>query len=745
MKSTERREKASRLEMAVACMVFAFSCIAPANVLAEETPTLTDEQKMEQVRGYFESEYQEEDFFRTDRLLLTATGSLKPVYKAPSVASVITAEDIEKMGARTLDEVLETVAGLHVSVSNKNAIQPVYSIRGIHTSINPQVLLLLNGNPLTYTYTGGRLTTLLIPVANISRVEVVRGPGSAVHGADAFAGTINIITKDGQEIGGTHTGIRYGSFTTREAWFQHGGTYGGWDAAFNIEFLDSDGDDERVIDTDLQMMLGPPGVSLAPGPLKTWYEVFNTSLELSRGKWTSRLWYWQSNEVAIRDGVSQTLTKSGDVEAEQFLFEIVYSDGQLFRNLAMDAHVSFMYEHADHFLEIFPAGAFLPIGADGNIEFSPATDKFVLFSDGVFGNPIQKDYQYNADLAFLYTGFSKQQWRFATGVRYIEEEIGELKNFGPGVIDVSSLPSYPPDYTIIDGTLTDVTGTGNIFCEDQSRTVWFVSLQDEWSFARNWELTAGVRYDHYSDFGPTANPRIALVWETTPSLTSKLLYGEAFRAPSFAELYNKNNPSNQGNPDLDPETIRTVELGFDYQPSQKFRSILSLFVYDIDDLIELVGGANKIAENYRDQEGYGFELEAAWQIFSDFQIKGNVAYQHSEDKDTGLTVADAPAWQAYLNGHWDFLPEWSLDMQYYWIGDRHRNRDPMVGDFRDEIDDYSLVNLVLRRKNIADHIDLALLVRNLLNEDVREPSQIFIFNDYPMEGRSIFGELRVHF
>ncbi|MCI5122129.1 MAG: Plug domain-containing protein, partial [Candidatus Electrothrix sp. AUS4] len=76
----------------------------------------------------FDQGPQEEDVYRTDRLLLTATGSLKPVHLAPSVASVITAEDIEKLGATTLDEVLETVPGLHVTPSFAH-LDSIYSIR----------------------------------------------------------------------------------------------------------------------------------------------------------------------------------------------------------------------------------------------------------------------------------------------------------------------------------------------------------------------------------------------------------------------------------------------------------------------------------------------------------------------------------------------------------------------------------------------------------------------------------------
>ena len=70
------------------CLILIF--LVTTAIAAEQTPSsepLTDEQKLEKVKSYFQSEYQEEDYFRTDRLLLTATGNLKPIHKAPSVDS----------------------------------------------------------------------------------------------------------------------------------------------------------------------------------------------------------------------------------------------------------------------------------------------------------------------------------------------------------------------------------------------------------------------------------------------------------------------------------------------------------------------------------------------------------------------------------------------------------------------------------------------------------------------------------
>jgi len=133
-----------------------------------------------------------------------ATGSRLPITRAPAIATVITATDIERIGARDLDEVLETVPGLHVSVSPA-AYAPVYTIRGIRqTLVNPQVLMLVNGIATKTAFSGDRgIVWGGFPIENIERIEAIRGPGSALYGADAFSGVINIITKSAQDIAGT--------------------------------------------------------------------------------------------------------------------------------------------------------------------------------------------------------------------------------------------------------------------------------------------------------------------------------------------------------------------------------------------------------------------------------------------------------------------------------------------------------------------------------------------------------------
>ena len=705
----------------------------------------TGDEKMEEVREMFSSPFQEEDYYRTDRLLLSATGTLKPIYRAPAVADVITAEDMENVGVKTLYEALELVNGLHVGVSTKNGMSPIISLRGIHTSINPQVLIMMNGIPISSLYTGTR-AFLHLPVASIARIEVVRGPGSAVYGADALAGTVNIITKDGKDLEGSVVGGGVGSFGTTQVWAQNGSTRGSFEYFLNAEYMKTNGDRDRVIDSDLQTVFdgGVPGASMAPGAPDTSREVLNANFSATKGKWAFNAWGITQN-LGIGDGVTNNLSSTGKGEVNQYLLDLIYRDAQLVRDVDLNLRLYHMYYEQDAFLQIFPGGAILPIGADGNINFS-APVGMVLFPDGVYGEPVQRDRHTGIDLTMLYEGFTTHRLRLGTGAKDLREDTEEYKNFGPGTPLEGGAPP-----AVQDGTLYEVTGL-DIYMTEQRRRLWYASIQDEWSFAKRWELTAGVRYDSYSDFGETINPRLALVWETRPDLVTKLLYGKAFRAPAANELYNRNNPSNLGNPNLKPETIQTGEFVLDYQPLRQLRMVFNTFYYEIKDLIELVpdpGESTLTSQNAKNQKGYGFELEADWEITPTLRLKAAYAYQRAKDKNSGEIVAEAPQQKFLLNPHWQFSPDWSLDTQLYMIADRPR----ATGDTRPEIKDYELVNLIVRKKEILGHWDLALKVRNVFGEDVREPcsynpnvpQKSSIPNDYPMEGRGIYGEMQLRF
>jgi outer membrane receptor for ferrienterochelin and colicins len=686
-----------------------------------------------------------------EEMISIATGGEQSLARAPAVATVITAKDIEAMGAQNLDQVLEAVPGLHVSLSPVR-FSPIYSIRGVYTSANPQVLLLVNGIPITQMWQGDRGTDSF-PVADISRIEVIRGPGSAIYGADAFSGVINIFTKSAEEKEGTQVNALAGSFDTVQASILYGSKdndYWGFDIAFSLEYYETSGDKDRIIESDAQSIFDAAlgtNASLAPGPVDTRKKWLDTRLDLKHDKLQLRIWNWQREDEGVGPGLAQALDPTGRGDANNYLADVTYHDAAFAKNIDFKSVVSYMDINTTSAQRLFPAGAILPIGADGNINPVNPTGT-ALFTDGYIGNPSVFETHTRLDLNLFYTGIRKHRVRIGAGGLNAKVRVEETKNFGPGVLDNANRPAPDPDsgLIVVDGSLTDVSGTQYAFYTSGSRDVYYLSLQDEWYFAPDWDLTAGLRYDDYSDFGDTINPRLALVWHPEYNMTTKLLYGRAFRPPSFVELFAKNNPAALGNPDLKPETIQTVEAVVNYQPTFDLYTTLNTYYYEIEDLINLVGG---VSQNVGKQQGYGIEWETAWNIYKAWMIKGNYAFNHAIDKTSDSDVANIPQHQIYLESRWEIMPHWHFNANVNWVADRKR----ADGDQRTAVADYTLIDLILQTKSVAKGLDLSISIFNLLDDNAKEPSpydpaapnSALIPSDYPLAGRSYYAKVSYQF
>jgi len=204
-------------------------------------------------------------------------------------------------------------------------------------------------------------------------------------------------------------------------------------------------------------------------------------------------------------------------------------------------------------------------------------------------------------------------------------------------------------------------------------------------------------------------------------------------------LYAQNNPVGIGNPDLDPETIDTYEFAFAYKLMHNLNTGLSIYYYKTKDMIDYVdnGDGSKTAQNINSIKGQGVELEADWKINKEWTIIANYAYQKTIDKDTNKQQPYVPRQQFYFDTRWTFKTDWFASAQLNW----NRERKRAQGDSRKNIDDYTLVNLTIRHKNIAKHWEIAATVKNLFDEDIREPSDGKIADDYPMNERSAFIEV----
>ncbi len=664
----------------------------------------------------------EEDLALTygDRALITiATGSQQPLSRAPAVASVITAADIVAMGATDLDQVLESVPGLHVSVFSA-PFNPIYTFRGISNGYNPQVLMLVNGLPITSVFVGNRGQAWGgMPLENVARIEVIRGPGSALYGADAFSGVINVVTKGAADIRGTEYGVRVGSQSTRDAWIQTSKSVGDLRAAFYLRAGHTDGS-TRVVEKDLQSTLdGLFGThaSLAPGRVNAMRDALDARVDLEWGDWRLRT-ALQKRTMGIGVGLADALDLDGRVPETRLYVDLAYQKNNFAPHWDLSAVLGY-YELKNYVGD--PAYKLFPAGAFGG-----------AYPNGVIGNPGHDERHSNASISAFYTGFDQHRVRVGSGYRLEDMyRASEIKNFNFVVV-----PGVGPALVPLPGIVDASNNPNLVYITPHKRNVRYVFAQDEWHLAADWTLTAGVRYDSYSDFGGTTNPRVALVWDAAYNVIVKGIYGRAFRAPHFVEQYGINNPVNVGNAHLKPETIETNELAVSWQPSGEWRINLNAFQYRMHDIIVATPNADpstgKTFQNTGDQTGHGMELEASWNPVPALRLSGNLSLQRSTDEASGKDAGLAPHQRMFARADWNLAPSWSTSMTLNHVAERK------PGDTRPTVADYSTCDLSLRRDKLFGNWEARATITNAFDADAREPSVApgNIPFDLPLPGRA---------
>ncbi|AWB67428.1 TonB-dependent receptor [Saccharobesus litoralis] len=691
------------------------------------------------------------EFYGGDQFIEIATGLKTQIHKAPAVASVFTAEQIKAMGAIDIDDVLETVPGLHISRLS-DAYQPIYTFRGVHSSYNSQVLMLINGVPITNIFTGNRNNIWGgMPVESIARIEIMRGPGSAVYGADAFAGVINIMTKSSQDIKSNEFSARAGSFNSTHGWMTVSDSIDDLSYSATFESHKTNGPD-NIIESDAQSLLDAltstldvptTNASLAPGKINLGAENTDIRLEVLYKDLKVRAGMQRRDNVGSGAGLAEALDPEAKLKSTRINFDINYH-GKVDDELSFDTQLAFFKTSS----EIKNQYTLYPAGSDSGFDSLGLANALGLpsgirYPEAVRATPEVFEKHTRLNITGLYSGLTEHAIRFGAGYHLADlYKVKESKNFG---IDGNGNPISAV------GPLTDVSDTDAVFIRETERSNFYLFAQDVWAFAADWELTAGVRYDDYDDFGSTVNPRLAMVWATSLNLSTKLLYGKAFRAPSFTDLGAKGNPVALGNANLSPEEMETIELVVDYHADNGLGVVWNIYSYEWRDIIIYRPVADaiiptKVAQNYGRQTAFGTEVEVNWKASDNIALRANIAYTQPENDLTGQNVPFIPEQQFYAQLDWKISNNLSFNLKNNYVSQRKRDKlDP-----RANIDDYWITDFKLSWSPAELPIELAMIGRNIFDVDAREPSinnngSVNLPNDLPLAGRNLFGEIRFKF
>jgi iron complex outermembrane receptor protein len=517
------------------------------------------------------------------------------VRQAPSSVTIITEDEIKKNGYRNLAELLGSVRGLYTS-HDRN--YQYLGIRGFGRpgDLNTRVLLLVNGHRLNDNVFDSAPLGADFPVDMdlIDRVEVIRGPGSALHGSSAFFGVINVITRRGADFKGVEVSSSAGSFGAYQGRFSYGGKLtNGVEMVLSGSYGASEGH-RHLYYQEYQAVNG--GIA----DRRDGAELFNLFGSLA----------WQDLSFQAGFGATEKDLPTGS-------FSSVFNDP---RNRTVDEHgfAELKYDHAlEHEANVM-----------ARVFYDRSFYRGIYVIDAVgAGNPA--DYVPNLDYGSGHWWGMETQYR----QRFLER------------VELSA--GFEFRHNVTQNQLNyDEAGPVVNLDDQRSNVIWSPYLQAELTLLTNLVLQAGARYDHYPNFGGTANPRVSLVYAPWPDTVLKAMYGRAFRAPNAFEFYYSDGGLTQKpNPDLQPERIETYELVWEQQLMWRQQLSVSGFFYRINDLItQQVDPADNliIFQNQDQAEARGAELGLNGVYPGGWRSRVSYTLQHAVDTARHERLSNSP-------------------------------------------------------------------------------------------------------
>jgi len=663
-----------------------------------------------------------EALFGSERYVSIATGRAHLYRTAPAVATVITAEDIRDGGFRSVVEALRLVPGFHLSWTNDYA--PNVLVRGFSSFGSGNLLVLLDGVAQSDLILGNPLSVLgVIPIDAIDRIEVTRGPGSSVFGADAFSGVVNVITR--QQVDQPQITLSAGSERTRDGRLLVRGSTESSDILLSAEVMETDGPTPMIRADHLTQIDAALGTdfSLAPRTVNTDQRNLGVLANARFGQTRAMLRFSRTTQ-GLGAGILSAIDPSGTRTLETV-------EGRLAREVRLNTRLALM-------LQLDAAQTRLALD---DVTWFPAS---VLFTQGVRfdASAEQETARLRANLRYAATarhfitlGLGVEQIRYAVDAL----DLNGLDSIASGMGVGTTLSDSFTGYASALPQLLSAAATGSAY--DGHRRLLSAYLQDEWLIMPKWSLTWGARLDDDSDVGTQVSPRAVLVWTPLPEWTAKLLYGEGFRAPTLLETRNGLLPIYQANAELESERLRTVELALQYRPHPDFELGLNLFHHET---LNQIRQQNRTLyaepENVGRQIGQGGELDMRWALSRNLLLRGWYAYQYNTDETTGEDTGYSPHHRLYgsLQYRWGHT---FFNLQGMYVGDRAR----VAEDTRNEAPEYGQLDLLIRH-GLTKQLSVQLDIRNLLNGNMKEASAgTSLPQDLPLAARTVYGSIEVRF
>lgn len=612
-------------------------------------------------------------------VVVTGTRSPHLVSEAPVETLVITREDIERTPAANLPQLLKTLPGLSAAMLDDNLASDNLRLTMRGMQIHDGYGLILIDGRRVHSGLGGHgeygVSLNQLPLSMIERIEVVKGASSALYGADAMAGVINIITKPVPGKAEGTAGVSYGTYevmpkagesvrssTRRQGQFHVGGGMPvGENSGFSLQAARQSDD----------------GAANDPQAAQR---------DTVQGKWTSRLNEAWSGDLGFQLGKSrQDLAPTPGVTAA---YNRQHDEYRLSGGLD--------WREGAHALKLSA--------------YAYSND----FETGFAGNP--HGYRFG-DVGYtqaesVYTYFGDSHWLTA-GLEIQQQEIDYSFNNNP---DAPVIP------------VRQDVDTYSLFIQDE---IYLLN--------QRLILVPGFRYEDHSRFGGEFNPKLTVRYRTDIGTTWRASVGRAFKSPTMRQLYygdlylHSTTNYIRSNPDLSPETALSWNLSAEQSLLDgRWWGSLGVFRNDISEMV-VQTDTGEVYEslpvtsyaNVQEARVEGIELsfrvKTAWDGFS---LKGGATLTRSENRDTGMDLPYTPEYTFSLTPSYQFADgKTGIDMPFIANGPQYRDRNNTQETEAHQVLDLRLWRLL--GENLTGAVELSNIFESHKGEEAYSPRQGF--------------------
>lgn len=603
--------------------------------------------------------------------------------EAPASVTVVTAAEIHQFGYRTLGEVLASARGFTVT-SNHTTLSS--GVRGfaVPGDFNTSFLVMINGHPMTEIV--GSSNSFFgqdfgLDMDLVERIEIIRGPSSALYGSNGILATINIVTQapvDGSRLtAGTESGN------------------GGPQKVMLMSSLDLGKGANLLIEASGFATEGQnlfvPGFDILAQSKGIANHVdeqsgYHTYVNLEWGAWNFAAYFNDHLERAP-----------------------ILGDGTQFNDQGQYIRVA----------RNFAGATYTHDSAGGELRWETYYDQFRY--DDRYDYAEGPDVLDNRDVV-------RADW-VSSQVTYSHSipRVGLLTVGLSGKLELRNSVEnvdHSPDQTV------------NLDIREPDRTAALFA-QQEWNLRTHWTAYLGGRLDLSHNYGSFVSPRLALVYQPTPRTSYKLVYGRPFRTPSVYEQYYQDGISQVANLHLRPQTAEAVEFSVERKLGKSAYGLIDAYHYALRSVIEAVWISDSLIQyqNCGSRDSNGIDFELGGHVTPWLETTASLSLDQAMDTTEHDVLPNAPGRMAKVRGA---IPVWrervyfSTDFQYLsarWTMSRASTRP------------VALVNATLSTNKLFRGLDLVAGMRNALNWGYTDPialPMVAWVDQMPANGRSAF-------